>query len=106
MDQGIVGVVDQPVGGVVDARILDALGVQCAVAPVLPLGEQVVKAGPLGKAEKDVGFAFQLQGKEVRFAGAEPHFKLSVHCRASSHMVYPAQRRISRMALMARFGLE
>ena len=77
MDQGIVGVVDQPVGGVVDARILDALGVQCAVAPVLPLGEQVVKAGPLGKAEKDVGFAFQSQGKEVRFAGAEPRFKLS-----------------------------
>ena len=81
-------------------------GVQCAVAPVLPLGEQVVKAGPLGKAEENVGFALKFQEKKVRFAGAEPRFKLSVHCRASSHMVYPAQRRISRMALMARFGLE
>ena len=50
MDQGIVGVVDQPVGGVVDARILEVVGVQRPVAPVLTLGEQVVKTGPLGKA--------------------------------------------------------
>jgi len=82
MRQRVIRVVDQAVRRAIEARILKAVLAAQAIAAVLPLAVQIVKAGPLFRSKEKVGLVGKNQLEQPLVAGVKPVGEEFVHLRS------------------------